>query len=693
VNNELGRATAIGKPWVLAVAFVPFAASLGACERIADPGERPRHSTEFVRPSASPGGVSGRRTRGVVGVASSATTGGSAGAAGASAVPGGSGGRAAGTGGARDDLAGGASGGLGSGGQLPPAGGTNTGFGGASPSSGGASSGGASGGFGSGGELTSLGGTGGVARSGSAGSQSSGGSLATGGAPAEGGQADGGGSNVSAGAASVAGAACVECLPAHCTNGVLESELGELLLDCGGECANNCHCGDRVEPTLGTACYTGLGGDCAPGRVICEASVIRCAPLYGTPEVCDGLDNDCNGEADYPDEDVDDDGDGYVACADTDETDPDVWSSHATCVDRDGDDYYWGCDAYGEHLGPDCNDDDPDPGSCAKNVILFIGDGMGFNHVFAGRCFDNGNSAPLTLETLSEQAQMTTFSASSRVTDSAAAATAMATGRKVLNGVVSVNITGELPLPSSDGSDLPTTLELRMARGQSAGLVTIHDSVVGATPAAFGAHSDSRGDSAEIASDLSTGSRPNLLFGDDTGVSQTGFADAGYTVIETEQALLSLDPASTDLVFGLFPSDVPTLALRTWRALQILGQDRDGFFLMVEQADTDKQSHANNLAGVVDAVIALDAAVQVALAWAAGRKDTLIIVTADHECGGLECDADAAASAGVLPDCSFTSGSHTGDAVPIFAAGVGAGSVVGVLDNTDVFALTAGIGP
>jgi alkaline phosphatase len=644
VSNDPDCSVAIGKFSVPAAVLMVLATSSGGCARIVDPGEGSLDGGEFAPASVSPSG----------------------GSMDASTVASGSGGTPPGTGGA------------------------------AVPSSS-ASGGGASGGIGSGGTLTALGGDVGVAPAGSAGiavPEGAGGSGATGGAPAAGGQTESGGRDAAAGTSGMAGS-CAECLPEHCTNGVLEPELGELLLDCGGPCANHCRCGDQVAPALGTTCDTGLVGNCSQGTVICESSGIRCAPSHPTPEECDGLDNDCNGVADYPYELIDADLDQHPACADTDDTDPDVWTSHGTCVDRDGDGYYSGCDAYSERSGPDCNEDDPNPGSCARNVIVFIGGGMGFNHLRAARSFDNGDSAPLTLETLPEHAEMTTFSASSSVTDSAASATAMATGHKVSNGVLAVNIQGDSP-ESGDWSDLPTALEIRKDRGQATGLVTIHDSVTGPVPAAFGAHSDSTGDALEIASDLRTGSGPNVLLGDDTGtISPSEFADAGYTVVHTEQALLSLDPTAVEFVLGLFPSDAPTLALRTWRALQVLDRDPDGFFLVVEQAATDKQSHVNDLQGVVDAVIDLDAAVQVALAWTAGRTDTLIVVTADHETGGLVCGSSDAEPAvpGVLPACSFTSGVHTAANVPVFAAGVGSQLVLGILDNTDIFQLIAGIGP
>jgi alkaline phosphatase len=336
--------------------------------------------------------------------------------------------------------------------------------------------------------------------------------------------------------------------------------------------------------------------------------------------------------------------------------------------------------------GPDCDDRDARALACARNVILFVGDGMGFQQVRAGRCFDNGNTAPLTFETLPYAAQMTTASASSSVTDSAASATAMATGRKVNNGVVSIALPG-------DGVDLQTVLELRKARGQSTGLVTIFNSVADATPAGFGAHTSSRYDKSEIASDFRTGSRPNVLFGKaDSAVLASQFTAAGYTYVTDPAAV---DGSSLASVLGVFGDTAVSLPARTTAALDVLEEDADGFFLMVEQANTDVEGHLNHLEPVVRAVVELEAAVEAALAWAAGRDDTLIVVLADHETGGLTCTIGdyVATTAGLVPSsCSFTSTQHTGVNVPVFALGPGAEDVNGTIDNTDVYSLLAGFG-
>jgi alkaline phosphatase len=266
----------------------------------------------------------------------------------------------------------------------------------------------------------------------------------------------------------------------------------------------------------------------------------------------------------------------------------------------------------------------------------------------------------------------------------------MATGESVNNGVVSVALPG-------DGSELETVLELHKDRDQSTGLITIYDSIVDATPAGFGAHTSDRGNKPDIASDLWGDSQPNILFGHaDYYVVPSHFTAVGYTHVSSAAQLFALSGDSVQSVLGVFSDTSPTLPERTEVALDILEEDAEGFFLMVEQANIDKAGHSNNLAAVVAAVVEFEAAVEVALAWAAGRDDTLVIVTADHECGGLICDIDdcEAADEGVVPSayCSFTDTQHTGVKVPVYAIGLGAEDVAGTIDNTDIYALTAGFG-
>ena len=141
----------------------------------------------------------------------------------------------------------------------------------------------------------------------------------------------------------------------------------------------------------------------------------------------------------------------------------------------------------------------------ARNVILCIGDGMGFEQVRAAGCFANGAAGTLAFEGLPYQGQVTTRSANAAVTDSAASATAMATGQKVDNGVIS------MAYPGNHG-ELETLLEFFRDRGKRTGLVTT-TYMTHATPAAFGAHEPSRSNTSQIAADYLNQTLPTVLLG------------------------------------------------------------------------------------------------------------------------------------------------------------------------------------
>jgi alkaline phosphatase len=329
-------------------------------------------------------------------------------------------------------------------------------------------------------------------------------------------------------------------------------------------------------------------------------------------------------------------------------------------------------------------------GAPPKNVIILIGDGMGFEHVRAAGMYKNGEAGTLVMESLPHQGQVTTYSASPSVTDSAAAATAMATGFKVNNGVVSVADPG-------DGSELETLLEYFKALGKSTGLVTT-TYVTHATPACFGAHESSRYNYSAIADDYLDQTRPDVIFGGGAnGMSVSDAQNAGYTVATDAEEMLALNTETADMVSGQFGSgalpyeldglgDLPHLSEMTEIALQILDNDPDGFFLMVEGGLIDWAAHANDLPRMVWETMEFDNAVLEVLDWAAGRTDTLIIVTADHETGGLSVDDNN--GAGSYPDVTWSTTNHTGVNVPVYALGPNAELIPGVMDNTEFFAIT-----
>lgn len=329
-------------------------------------------------------------------------------------------------------------------------------------------------------------------------------------------------------------------------------------------------------------------------------------------------------------------------------------------------------------------------GKGIKNVILFIGDGMGLEHIRGGGMYLNGEQGTLIFESFPYQGTVTTYSADNEITDSAASSTAMATGQKVNNGTISMAFPG-------DGSELTTILEYNSSWGRSTGLVTTVV-ITHATPAAFGAHEQHRTNLDEIAVDYFTQTRPTLLLGGggvEFGISPKLARTNGYTVVTTKEELLALTPTLDIKVSGQFgdgnmpyfdslPPEFPTLREMTEAALSILEKNRSGFFLMVEGGLIDYASHEKNIKKMIKELVEFNAAVSYAYEWAQDRTDTLIVVTADHETGGLNILKNN--GKGILPDVVWEAPSHTARNVGIFAYGAPA-DVEGVINNIDIFSV------
>lgn len=321
-----------------------------------------------------------------------------------------------------------------------------------------------------------------------------------------------------------------------------------------------------------------------------------------------------------------------------------------------------------------------------RNVILCIGDGMGPRHIQAARTF---LGAPLSFEGWAATATVTTLSANSGITDSAAAATAMATGQKVNNGVISRRIPG-------DGTPLRTMLELFKMQKKTVALVTT-SFLTDATPAAFGAHAGKRNQGQDIVCDYFTQSRPDILMGGGGRGCTVAEAQAGgYTVVTTRQALLDLKWDTGMHVAALFGDGpvpfiyahnavLPQLTVMTERAMKWIGNSPSGFFLMVEAGRIDHASHQGDIKNMIGELLEFNRSVALIDAWASTRSDTLVIVTADHETGGLELIAEK--GVGQLPAVQWTTTHHTGRNVGLWAKGPGSEAFKGVLDNTDIFKL------
>ena len=270
----------------------------------------------------------------------------------------------------------------------------------------------------------------------------------------------------------------------------------------------------------------------------------------------------------------------------------------------------------------------PDSEMRAKNVILMIGDGMGEQHIEAGNIY---RSNKLNMERFAVIGEVMTRSLTPGATDSAAAATAMATGVKTYNSRISYK----------DGKNLETVAELAKAAGKKVGVV-VTKPVTDATPAAFLSHAKSRDDSESIARQL-VDFNADILFGltDDA-------MDALKAEIPTaERALCTtfdeINASGSEQIYGLLEDGAiqtagsDTLSSLTSTALTKLSQNNEnGFLLIVEGSKIDTASHDNDMEAMLAELNAFDAAVNTCRNWAQANGETVVMVTADHETGGLE---------------------------------------------------------
>jgi alkaline phosphatase len=331
-------------------------------------------------------------------------------------------------------------------------------------------------------------------------------------------------------------------------------------------------------------------------------------------------------------------------------------------------------------------------GAMPKYIILFIGDGMGPEEVKAAGMYANGREGTLSFEKMPVKTVVTNPNAEGGVTDSAAAATAIATGRKVSNGVLSMAIPG-------DGKDLETLLEYCKKRDMSTGLVTT-SFLTDATPAAFASHADKRADFNDVVRDYLIETRPSVLLGGNKHIKAAEAKRAGYTVVTNRDEFVAVD-AKAEMLAGLFgtkgvmpyvTSDdskkYPSLTEMTVAEVRILSKDPDGFFLMVEGGNIDHAGHVNKLMEDISETIAFADAVSEAMSWANSKEsesikgDILMIVTADHETGGLSVLKNN--GKGKLPEVKWAGKKHTGVAIDLWAWGKGAEKFASVKDNTEI---------
>jgi alkaline phosphatase len=319
-----------------------------------------------------------------------------------------------------------------------------------------------------------------------------------------------------------------------------------------------------------------------------------------------------------------------------------------------------------------------------KNVILLIGDGMGVSQVYAGM---TASEKPLVFQKFKYIGFHTTFSASDYVTDSGAGGTALATGVKTKNGSIGVDTTG---------NPLTSILHLSEQNGLATGLVST-SSILHATPASFIAHQVDRNQYQAIAKDFLDTDVDIFIGG---GLNDFQEREDGLNLIDSLRSRgyeVGLDLEQTLALQGekiagftaarhnpsILDGRGDMLPKSTEKAVNVLSNNDKGFFLMVEGSQIDWGGHDNDIDYITSEVIDFSNAVEKALAYAMQDEETLVIVTADHETGGLGLNGGNWAAHQL--EAGYTTDYHTGVMVPVFAYGPGAEEFMGIYDNTDVF--------
>ncbi|WP_192348465.1 alkaline phosphatase [Algoriphagus sp. Y33] len=316
------------------------------------------------------------------------------------------------------------------------------------------------------------------------------------------------------------------------------------------------------------------------------------------------------------------------------------------------------------------------------NVILMIGDGNGLAHISAGM-YANGNA--LNMTSLKNVGLAKTQSADDFTTDSAAGGTALATGNKANNRGVGLD---------SLENKVESLVHILSEMGFGTGIIST-DHITGATPATFYAHQKDRDMIGQITQDL-YGSSLNLFI----GAGKNDFLRYQNHALDSLMAngfslMGSLDQVagSTEGKVGYFASNhgLPSiekgrtgfLKHSTEAAISYLENKGTPFFLMVENGHIDVGGHINDARTVVEEVIDFDQAVAAALKFASENPNTLVVITADHETGGVTIPQGSLANGEV--ELEFSTEDHTGIMVPVFAFGPHSKSFSGVYENTEVF--------
>ncbi len=321
-----------------------------------------------------------------------------------------------------------------------------------------------------------------------------------------------------------------------------------------------------------------------------------------------------------------------------------------------------------------------------KNVIMMIGDGFGPNHLANAKKYFGIDEFIYEDDYICD---VTTYSKDSNeewATDSAASASALATGKKHYNGEVSRH----------QDEDIQSIMEIAQAQGKKTGIMT-SDTLHGATPGAYSAHTNSRENYSEIVQDQ-VQSGIDIMVGSassDYETFQQDFIDAGYNYLDDDAAFDSLIPnqkyiANVPSLYANNQAVIDYPALIT-KVLNYLDND-NGFFLMIENGKIDSYSHSNDFDSAMQEVVYFNAMIEAVYAFCAEREDTIVIVTADHETGDLQLAPDEDISQWSIEQLQglYHDVNHSNANVKLFirfATAQDERNYRTIIDNTDIFTI------
>lgn len=323
-------------------------------------------------------------------------------------------------------------------------------------------------------------------------------------------------------------------------------------------------------------------------------------------------------------------------------------------------------------------------GKKVKNVILMIGDGMSLMHVYTAWTANRGK---LWLENAQATGLSKTWAVKKLVTDSGSGGTSLATGVKTVYHAVGVG---------PEGKPLTSLVDVAKELGKDAGMA-VTCRLWDATPCDFCCHNIDRDKEEELVGDYPT-SGVDFVFG---GGAQkfTNRKDGrdifkelqkkGYHVSRTLDDFFAYDKNSR--IFAVpYDKDTPLpdergdlLARASMKGISLMNQNKNGFFMMIEGSQLDDYGHFNQLDLLMKETLDFDQTIGEVMKWAAKDGETLVVVTADHETGGLTL-VNGNKDEGRV-ECCFSTKDHSGAMVPVYAFGPGAENFTGIFENTDVF--------